>query len=141
MNWGNRILLVIIVFVISMTGMVYIAMQQTNEMVEGEYYSKELVYQEIVEAKKNLEESELQLTVVQNELGLHITLPTDKAPMQGNIELMRTAKQAMDINLPIAQDISYTIPAAKLQKGAYLMRTRWKSEAKEYYDERDIIIN
>lgn len=140
MNWGNRILLVIVVFLIGMGTMVFIAMQQTNEMMDDNYYAKELVYQEIVTAKKNLKASAVQLSVTQNNAGLQISLPPTSGLQEGNIQLMRTAKQNLDINIPIANSIVYTVPAAKLQKGAYLMRTRWKANDTEYYDERDIII-
>ena len=48
MNWGKGITLVIILFIITMLGMVYVASKQTNEMVEANYYDKELKYQNLI---------------------------------------------------------------------------------------------
>ncbi len=45
MNWGARIAILIVTFVVSMIGMVVVAFQQTNEMTDANYYQKELEYQ------------------------------------------------------------------------------------------------
>jgi hypothetical protein len=52
MNWGHKIAIVIAAFVIGMLSMVYFASQQTNEMIDDNYYQKELAYQDIINAKR-----------------------------------------------------------------------------------------
>jgi hypothetical protein len=54
MNWGHKITIVIIVFLVGMLGMVFIALRQNNEMIDDDYYKKELAYQQVIDAKNNL---------------------------------------------------------------------------------------
>ena len=44
MNWGYKILFVIILFVVGMVGMVIVAFKQSNEMLDTNYYERELQY-------------------------------------------------------------------------------------------------
>ena len=55
MSWGKGLSIVIIGFIVIMLGMVYISFQQTNEMIEDNYYDRELKYQEVINAKNRLE--------------------------------------------------------------------------------------
>ena len=48
MNWGHKITIVILTFIIGMLGMVYVASKQTNEMFDSNYYEKELKYQNYI---------------------------------------------------------------------------------------------
>jgi regulatory protein YycI of two-component signal transduction system YycFG len=54
MNWGRGLTLFIVGFILAMLGMVYIAFKQSNEMIEDNYYDREVKYQEIIDAKSNL---------------------------------------------------------------------------------------
>ena len=54
MNWGKGLTLFIVGFMLAMLGMVYLAFKQTNEMIEDNYYDREVKYQQIIDAKLNL---------------------------------------------------------------------------------------
>ena len=56
MSWGYKILITYIVFIGMILTMVFIASKQTNEMQDKNYYAKELVYQSVIEGKKNLQQ-------------------------------------------------------------------------------------
>jgi len=55
-NWGTTIALVIILFLAIMAGMVYVAMRQTNEMMDANYYEKEIQYQQLIDASRRYEQ-------------------------------------------------------------------------------------
>lgn len=49
MNWGNKLLVTFIVFGAGMGVLVYKSMNTTYELVEKDYYKKELRYQEVID--------------------------------------------------------------------------------------------
>ena len=53
MNWGYKLIVVIAVFLIAMLAMVGVAYKQSNEMVESNYYDKEINYQSLINAASN----------------------------------------------------------------------------------------
>jgi hypothetical protein len=52
MNWGKKILIVYLVFVLGIGFMVYKASTQNTDLVTTDYYAKELKYQEKIEQNK-----------------------------------------------------------------------------------------
>lgn len=54
MNWGYKILTVIMVFITAMGTMITIAMRQKNELVDEQYYVRELQHQALIDAGRNL---------------------------------------------------------------------------------------
>jgi len=54
MNWGKSITIVIVSFIAIVLGMVYVASKQTNEMIDKNYYDKEIKYQTLIDAAENL---------------------------------------------------------------------------------------
>lgn len=67
MNWGHKITAVIAIFIIAMMSMVYLAFQQTNDMVDTNYYDKELKYQLKIDAAQNLNSATSEVLVTQFE--------------------------------------------------------------------------
>jgi hypothetical protein len=144
MNWGHKIGIVIIVFVIGMLSMVYYASQQTNEMIDDHYYQKELAYQEVIDGKQNLHDLSPDDLITQNEQALIITLPAGSYEHleKGHIELMRTDAKEKDIQMTITPNGSNqrSIDKKKLTKGIYKARIRWTNEGKEYYKEESVFV-
>ena len=144
MNWGHKIGIVIVAFVISMLGMVFFASQQTNEMIDDNYYQKELAYQDVIDAKQNLYDLTSDNLVNQNVNELFITLPYGSFEKleKGHIELLRTDAKIKDIQLPIIPNGSNrrSIQKSELTKGVYNARIRWTSNGKEYYKEESIYV-
>ncbi len=54
MNWGHKITIVIVVFLVAMVSMVIVAYRQTNDMIDENYYTKELEYQKAGEDERSL---------------------------------------------------------------------------------------
>ena len=75
MNWGYKIAIVIGVFLAGMLGMVYYASIQTNDMIDDNYYQKELEYQQVIDAQKNLAAITSDNIMSQSMFDVVITLP------------------------------------------------------------------
>lgn len=144
MNWGHKIGIVIGLFVLGMLGMVWLASRQSNEMIDDNYYEKELAYQEIIDAQQNLADLTDQNLVEQNIHEVIITLPYGAFEKleKGHIELMRTDDEKKDIRQTIVPNGSNrrTISKSDLTKGMYKARIRWTNDGHEYYKEESVFV-
>jgi len=144
MSWGNRVILILVLFVAGIMTMVYISMQQTNEVIDSNYYEKELAYQKIIDASQNLLNLPDTVAILQNEKDLVIEFPAEAVTdmESGKIELMRlsSSKSDKDFDIGNINNNIYHIPLATLQKGWYKMRMDWKSAGTLYYHEQNINI-
>lgn len=146
MNWGNKILIVIIVFITGMLSMVYVASKQTNEMFDSNYYEKELEFQKFIDAAKNLSVINQTVEISQDDNQLYIQLPaiTTNNIQDGFIELLKANSKEKDIKLNIKKETSAVIKIAKTQltKGLYTMRVFWTNAGTNYYYEnKSVFIN
>ena len=144
MNWGHKILIVIILFLMAMVGMVIYASMQTNEMVDENYYQKEMAYQDVIDAKKNLLTVSTDNVVSQTMLEVVITLPvgTFEKLEKGTIELMRSDSEAKDMHLDIKAhgNNRYVFQKSDLSKGMYKARISWVSNGTAYYKEESVFV-
>lgn len=144
MNWGHKILIVILLFLAGMLGMVFYASQQDNEMIDDHYYQKELEYQSVIDAKTNL----LRISdhkIVQQDLDeVKIILPvgTFEKLEKGTIELLRTNDQSRDVVLPIEPTgfSHHLIEKSSLIRGMYKARIRWVNDGIPYYAEETLFV-
>lgn len=144
MNWGHKITIVIVLFLIGMLSMVYVASRQSNEMIDDHYYQKELEYQKVIDASQNLLNQSENNLVSQTIGEVVITLPagTFEGLEKGNIELLRNDAQSKDVNLALKPNGSNrrTIPKSALSRGVYKARIKWISQGKEYYKEESVFV-
>jgi hypothetical protein len=144
MNWGHKILIVIIVFLVGMLGMVYYAMMQTNEMIDDNYYQKELEFQSVIDAQQNLLDITSNNLVNQDRDEVTVTFPTGTFEKieKGTIELIRNDDKSKDIQLHL-QPNGYamrSIPKTSLSKGMYRARIKWINNNREYYKEENVYV-
>ena len=141
-NWGHGLLLFILLFLATMCMMVYVAMQQRNDMVDEHYYQKEMAYQGLLDAKENLQTITTQSIFVQYENTLRIEFPigTYDPVSEGKIELIRTDNSDLDLEFSLIgyDEETFTISKSQLQQGMYKIRAHWTSRGKAYYAEENI---
>lgn len=144
MNWGHKIAIVIIAFILIMLGMVYVAYRQTNEMEDTNYYEKELKYQSKIDAANNLNEAGGDSILSQDNRGVIVHIPgalmTDFK--NGRIEFLRSDSEQKDFNLNFAPDTSgiFLIDRSKFSYGIYKARIQWENGTKHYYKEQAIFL-
>jgi hypothetical protein len=145
MNWGYKITLVIVLFLAGMAFMVSIAMKQKNEMVDDQYYVKELHHQEQIDAATNLNAVSEKLRIKDSAGFIQLSLPPSllACNMTGEIEFLRPSDQTKDRVLPLQLDSLglQLIPKTNFIKGLYRVRIAWESEAKPYFSEQTLFIN
>lgn len=144
MNWGYKILIVIIVFIITMLSMVFVAFRQTNEMMDEGYYQKELKYQSYIDGSKNLNSITIETLLKQTESGVVLEIPTSLVVgfESGNIELLKNDNQKKDLNINFTPDENglFFMDKSQFTNGRYTARIQWVSKGKSYYREQPIDI-
>lgn len=144
MSWGYWVVIVLIVFFIGLGTMVYIASQQNNDMLDDNYYEKEMVYQDVIDAKNNLTSlnDSVQVSVQDSLVRIRIPLQASKNVTNGNIQFLRPADKTKDTTVllvPNTDGLQWMARTAFI-KGLYHIRAKWVSNGVNYFDERNIII-
>jgi hypothetical protein len=144
MNWGYKILMVIILFISAMMGMVYIASQQKNEMIDEHYYEKELAYQGLIDAKNNLASVSKEPLLSQTAQAIEIRLPTSlfENITENTIEFLRPDDQTKDLKMVLLTDSTgkQTIQKTNFHRGMYKVRIKWSKDNKLYYKEDNLFV-
>lgn len=144
MNWGYKITIVIAGFIVIMSGMVYVAMQQTNEMMDKNYYDKEMHYQELINAAENLNQINSDPIIGKTEDGLSLQIPLSMVDgfEKGTLELINNADHEHDLHIKITPDSigQFSIPGVAVAHGSYRARISWTHRDTPYYREQDLMI-
>jgi hypothetical protein len=145
MNWGNKITIVIIVFIAGMLGMVWYAFQQTNDMFDANYYAQEKEYQGLMDASQRLKDVAQVPIFSQNDQAIVITIPESlhNNISNGTISFLKVDDQQQDISLTLHPDSAgmQTIDKSSLNTGMYKVRLKWENDTTLYYTEKNILIN
>lgn len=144
MNWGYKITIVIITFIVAMLSMVFIASKQTNDMIDSNYYAKELAYQQIIDAVDNTKPYLANISIVQTNKAILLKLPKDISnalDANASIELIKVDNKTKDITISLVlNNGEQLISKSRLHTGAYLARISWKNNGIAYYYKQNINI-
>ncbi len=146
-NWGHGIFVVVILFLLGIGLMVYISMQQNNsiQLIEDNYYEKELVYQQQIDGFNNLKALYPDsLAVIDSTDFIYIKLPAQAAKVDsGSIEFIRPSDKSKDrkIDLVVNSNGVLTLPKSEFIQGLYKLRIRWNSNGTTYVKRDDFIVN
>lgn len=145
LNWGHGILGVILLFIACMSGMIYVASKQTNEMVDDHYYQKELAFQGVIDAGNNLQKLTSQSMIKQESNSIIVQFPVGSFENfeSGKIEMLRNDGSQHDkifeiktVHVPV-----YEISKNELLPGLYKMRISWKSNPTSFYYEENVFVS
>lgn len=143
MNWGNRIALVITLFVTGILIMVFKAGTFNTDLVATDYYEQELQYQKIIDAGKrtNNLKTKVKINVLSDKL--EILLPEEMKGnlVNANIWLYCVADKNKDRRKKMqSNDGKLFMEILPENKGAYEIKLDWESEAVSYYYKEKIIL-
>jgi hypothetical protein len=144
LNWGHGILGVLLLFLVGMCFMLYIASRQTNEMVDDHYYQKELAYQGVIDAGKNLEALTGQSIVSQTPEHVLIQFPVGSFENleSGTIDLQRGDASRKDLHFELSTTgtATFEIPKSGMTRGYYRIKVAWINRQVPYYFEENVFI-
>ncbi len=143
MNWGTKILIVYVAFVLGIVFMVFKSASQNTDLVTTDYYAKELKYQDKIDEMKRTTalSASVECTIKNNALA--IIFPKDFAgkKLVGEAVLYCPSDEKKDIKKSFTVlDEVLELPISAGSKGLYELHISWQAGGVTYYFEKKIFI-
>ncbi|GAB3012153.1 FixH family protein [uncultured Cyclobacterium sp.] len=139
MNWGNGILLLLLVFIGLMVSLVTICVKQDDiHLVTEDYYAEEIKYQEHIDRVSNTQAIEgkvMQFDVLSKTL--QFKLPVGA---KGELHLFRPSDARLDkkIQIVIKDHESNILKLNDLEPGYWKVKMTWEADGVAYFEEKKI---
>lgn len=142
MNWGNRLILVFLVFGAGMGYLVYRSMNTNYELVESDYYKQELRYQNVIDEHQSANALSAPVSIEKKDGELLLQFPEEmkNKSLSGELYFYCAYDSKKDKRLTLQTDSNgqQTIPAGTLLPGSYTVKIKWKNGEKSYYTEQTL---
>jgi len=143
MNWGHKITLVYVGFVVFMLTLVVLCIKQKDIfLVTENYYSDELAYETRIQKTRNANAlgKDLQILVKNNVDSVYLDLTKQSIGSIGSVVFYRPSSQKMDYKIPMNLDYNgqQKIYTGKLADGLWMVKLEWEKAGQEYYKEEKI---
>lgn len=143
MNWGNKLVLVFVVFAALMATLVYNATQTKFELVSKDYYQDELRYQDIIDGASNASLNAPISILIENEYVI-FQFPELKnnANITGEAWFYCAVDATKDKRIPLnVNELGVQRIARKLfQKENYEVKISYEAGGKKYYAAHQLMI-
>ena len=139
MNWGKGIILVYVLFVAGIAYLVYGATHTTFELVEENYYEKELAFQSQINWTKNAVDQKMKIDV--QEVGSKIQISVVSKDSNTNADFTSASvwfynamDKSKDQHLELGDAIEgHWIVDGDLPKGHFEVKVRWNNATKDTF--------
>jgi hypothetical protein len=131
MNWGKSITVVMITFITFIVVLVTIIMSNRIDLVSEDYYQKEIVFEDEIQAKNSWNKVSKDATFQSNAEHLIVNLPEIEGVDAYELILSRPNDNKKDISFKIKNTQTYLIEKSKLEKGVYDYRIVCQKDGKE----------
>lgn len=143
MNWGNKIVVVFIVFVAGMLFMVIQSARQNMDLVVPDYYEQELKYQDVIDATLRTRAFSTAVACHIHQDSIDILFPAEMEgkELKGEVWLYCVADKNKDLkkNFSITT-LNFAVQLGVLNKGLYEIKINWQAAGQTYYHEQKIFI-
>lgn len=143
-NWGTKIVISMVVFMLFLTVFFVMMSRQTFYLVEKDYYPKGLEYQEKIDKIENAKQLGESIRLNNKGEFLVFTFPSVITPdkVEGEIVLYRPSDGTQDIGMTIKLDSlnQHIFPVEDVLKGKYTAKIDYTDNTKAYYQEISVIV-
>ena len=143
MNWGTKIAIFYIFFMVAMLSMVFMSTKNKFSLVTDQYYETALDYDNHISQVKASQELEnpLEITLDADLNEINLQFP-DIQDIKGEIHLYRPSSHFMDKYFEIAlnEGNSQVIPTGKLKAGLWKIKIKWESGEASFFDEKTLFL-
>lgn len=144
MNWGNKLLVTFIVFGTGMGVLVYKSMNTTYELVEKDYYKKELRYQEVIDGSNRANALSAAASLQQTDSGIILQFPEEmkNQAVTGTVLFYCAYNQKQDkkFDLNVNPDGIQVFTSGQVTPGNYTVKIGWNSNGTDYYTEKALTV-
>lgn len=132
MNWGKRIIIGMGLFIGFIMTMVVIMMRQKIDLVEEDYYKRELNYESQFNAQQNYAAANGEISFESKKDSLLIYFPEEFRAADATIVLQRPNDKSRDVSLTIKTLEKIMIPTAEFPKGVFTCTINGSVQGKPY---------
>lgn len=136
MSWGNKLIIVFIVFAALMATLVYKATQAKFELVSKDYYQDELRYQDKIDGAANAAlEAPISIQVTDEIISIEFPDAQKNANITGEAWFYCSVDATKDKRFVLSVDSTgiQRIERKGLQKGDYQIKISYEINQKKYY--------
>ncbi|MCR6721988.1 MAG: FixH family protein [Chitinophagaceae bacterium] len=139
MNWGYKLLCTFIVFIGGMGFLVYRSMSTEFQLVEKEYYKKELNYQTVIDGQHKANSLSMPVKVTSKDAEVVLEMPSELkgAVISGRVWFYCANDASKDklFDMSVDSNGQQVFAAGLLRPGKYLAKLEWKADDVSYYTE------
>lgn len=144
MNWGGKIAVVLVVYMVGIIAVVWYTMTLDVNLVAEDYYQQEIAYEDQIDRLKNTESLIEKPSFEKSANGQLIILsfPSDLDPAKGQIVFYRPSDFTMDRKFKLELDDlnQQGFVVASLKSGLWKAKVTWEMDGKSYFQEFVIVI-
>lgn len=143
-NWGYKIALFYLVFVVGIVFLVVQSSRQRVDLVTADYYGEEIRYQERINETKRAEalSAPVEVSIAQDVLTILFPSEFSGKNIEGSVILYCPADEQKDIvrSLTTVKN-TMKISLPEQNKGSHQLKIKWEVDGTGYYFEKNITIN
>ena len=140
MNWGHGIALLVISFIVFMSGLVFLCLQQDFYLVSSSYYEEGVAYDNTQSAISNYKSLEDQIQLQTTNQILTISIPTNI--VSGGIKFYKPDNGNHDVQLQLNGDSqTITQDLSQMAKGFYHVQIQWNDGQSDYIADQSIVVD
>ncbi len=131
MNWGKSIIVVYTFFVIGIVYLVYRSSQQTIDLVDKNYYQKEIQFQTEITASNNANQKGYVPEIKKIDGADFLVLPLlSGAILKGTAEFYCPSNSKYDVlmKLSASKMAQWKLPESAIHKSSYQVKVKWSNE-------------
>ena len=146
-NWGHKIFLLYLLFMIMIGILVYKSTNQKLDLVSEDYYDKAVKYQNQINNIQNTQALADKPASIfnKNENVVEIKFPDNfiDTKIKGTLFFFKPDNANLDfsVNIELNENNIQKIQANKLSRGNWKLKTNWTVNNTSYYQEETIFIN
>lgn len=142
-NWGHKIIFIYSTFVVGILFMVYQSSKQKFDLVENDYYTAELKYQDVIDASARAKALGGELIVKYEMDTIQLNLPAvfNGVNVKGKAHLYYAADKQQDLSFDFETLNAFaTFKAGQKMKGNYTIKLDLVKSGVAYYYEQKIFL-
>lgn len=145
-KWGVGVSILYSIFVLFILTLVMYVSLQDIQLVEKNYYEKDLTYQDQYERidRTNQLEKKLTITMSDESGNIFVNFPVEiNKQISGNIKFFRPSNAGLDFEVPIKTDSLgvQQIDTKSMTRGFWKVQINWTVDTVEYYQQEPLMIN
>ncbi len=143
-NWGTGIFIFYSLFAIALFYQVYASTKYSNDLVEDDYYEKDLAYQSRYEQMENSLSlaNPLSISFLKEKRIVQLDFPEGENPATGKIRFYRADDETKDLLLPVKLDDQgqMLVDISPFLNGMWKVEVEWEMDGTTYFDSESIFV-